>query len=72
MKSRKVVLINLLVGQEKTCRHRQQTCGHSRGQKRVGQILRVKQLANDKPEGVGWDGEWEGDSRGRGRMYTYG
>ena len=22
--------------------------------------------------GVGWDGKWEGGSKGRGHMYTYG
>ena len=25
-----------------------------------------------RPRGVGWDGRWEGDSRGRGHMYAYG
>ena len=25
-----------------------------------------------KPRGVGWGGRWEGSSRGRGHMYTYG
>ena len=25
-----------------------------------------------KPRGVGWGGRWEGDSKGRGYMYTYG
>ena len=25
-----------------------------------------------KPRGVGWGGRWEGDSRWRGHMYTYG
>ena len=26
----------------------------------------------DKPGGVGWGGSWEGGSKGRGYMYTYG
>ena len=25
-----------------------------------------------QPRGVGWGGRWEGGSRGRGRVYTYG
>ena len=25
-----------------------------------------------KPRGVGWEGRWEGGSKGRGYMYTYG
>ena len=25
-----------------------------------------------QPRGVGWGGRWEGDSKGRGDMYTYG
>jgi len=25
-----------------------------------------------QPRGVGWGGRWEGDSKGRGYMYTYG
>ena len=25
-----------------------------------------------QPRGVGWGGRWEGRSRGRGQMYTYG
>ena len=25
-----------------------------------------------QPRGVGWGGRWEGASRGRGYMYTYG
>ena len=25
-----------------------------------------------QPRGVGWGGRWEGGSRGRGHMYTYG
>ena len=25
-----------------------------------------------QPRGVGWGGRWEGCSRGRGQMYTYG
>ena len=25
-----------------------------------------------QPRGVGWGGRWEGVSRGRGHMYTYG
>ena len=25
-----------------------------------------------QPRGVGWGGRWEGGSRGRGQMYTYG
>ena len=25
-----------------------------------------------KPRGVGWGGRWEGASKGRGYMYTYG
>ena len=24
-----------------------------------------------QPRGVGWGGRWEGDSKGRGYMYTY-
>ena len=25
-----------------------------------------------QPRGVGWGGTWEGGSRGRGHIYTYG
>ena len=25
-----------------------------------------------QPRGVGWGGRWEGGSKGRGHMYTYG
>ena len=25
-----------------------------------------------QPRGVGWEGRWEGGSKGRGYMYTYG
>ena len=25
-----------------------------------------------QPRGVGWGGRWEGDSKGKGYMYTYG
>ena len=28
--------------------------------------------ALQQPRGVGWDERWEGGSRGRGHMYTYG
>ena len=28
--------------------------------------------ALDKPGGVGWGGKWEGVSKGRRYMYTYG
>ena len=33
MESRKVVLLNLFVGQEKRHRHREHTCGHSWGRR---------------------------------------
>ena len=29
MESRKMVVMNLFVGQEQRCRHRKQTCGHN-------------------------------------------
>ena len=28
--------------------------------------------ALNQPRGVGWAGRWEGGSKGRGYMYTYG
>ena len=28
--------------------------------------------ALNQPRGVGWEGRWEGVSKGRGYMYTYG
>ena len=31
MESRKMVLMNLFIGQQRRYRHREQTCGHSRG-----------------------------------------
>ena len=40
MESRKMVLMNLSVGQQWRGSHREQACGH-RGQKRVGQMERV-------------------------------
>ena len=34
--------------------------------------LRKLQQALYQPRGVGWGGRWEGGSKGRGYMYTYG
>ena len=31
MESRRMVVMNLFAGQKQRCRHRDQTCGHSRG-----------------------------------------
>ena len=35
-------------------------------------LRRLKQGFCYQPRGVGWRGRWEGDSKGRGYMYTYG
>ena len=32
MESRKMILMNLFAGQQWTCRHREQTCGHGLGE----------------------------------------
>ena len=34
--------------------------------------LRKLKQALYQPRGVGWEGRWEGGSKGRGYMYTYG
>ena len=34
--------------------------------------LRKLKRALYQPRGVGWGGRWEGGSKGRGYMYTYG
>ena len=34
--------------------------------------LRKLQQPLYQPRGVGWGGRWEGGSKGRGYMYTYG
>ena len=34
--------------------------------------LRKQTGALCQPRGVGWEGRWEGGSKGRGYMYTYG
>ena len=34
--------------------------------------LRNKTGAPYQPRGMGWGGRWEGGSKGRGYMYTYG
>ena len=34
--------------------------------------LRELKCALYQPRGVGWEKKWEGSSRGRGHMYTYG
>ena len=34
--------------------------------------LRKLNRAQNQPRGVGWGGRWEGVSKGRGYMYTYG
>ena len=36
MESRKMVLMNLLSGQQWRCRHREQTCGHKGGKESMG------------------------------------
>ena len=43
------------------------------------QLMRICSLAQEtqtgalyQPRGVGWGGRWEGGSRGRGHVYTYG
>ena len=35
-------------------------------------LRKLKQGLWCQPGGVGWVGSWEGDSKGRGYMYTYG
>ena len=88
MESRKMVLKNLFAGQHGRNGHREQTYEHGRGVERVRCMDRVtwkltlpyvKQIANRnlllalcQPRGVGWGGRWEGGSKERGHMYTYG
>ena len=33
MESRKIVVVNLFAGQQWSCRHREQTCGHGEGRR---------------------------------------
>ena len=43
--------------------------------KQTEETLLVERLLNwgwGQPRGVGWGGRWEGGSRGRGYVYTYG
>jgi len=35
-------------------------------------VLETQTGALYQPRGVRWGGRWEGDSKGRGYMYTYG
>ena len=35
-------------------------------------LRKLKTGALYQPRGVGWEGRWEGGSKGRGYMYTYG
>ena len=35
-------------------------------------LKKLKQGLCNQPRGVGWGGRWEGGSKGRGNMYTYG
>ena len=35
-------------------------------------LRKLKQGLCYQPRGVGWGGRWEGGSKGRGYMYTYG
>ena len=35
-------------------------------------LRKLKQGLCHQPRGVGWGGRWEGGSKGRGYMYTYG
>ena len=35
-------------------------------------LRKLKQGFLYQPRGVGWGGRWEGGSKGRGYMYTYG
>ena len=32
----------------------------------------LRKLKQGQPKGVGWGGTWEGDSKGRGYLYTCG
>ena len=41
MELRKMVLMNLLAGQQWRCRHREQTCGHREGKESMGKMERV-------------------------------
>ena len=35
-------------------------------------LKKSKEKINGIPRGVGWGGRWEGGSRGKEHMYTYG
>ena len=35
-------------------------------------LKKLEQGLCNQPRGVGWGGRWEGGSKGRGYMYTYG
>ena len=54
MESRKIVLMNLFAGQQWRCRHREKTCGHSRGRKGWDKLRESMETYNVKT-----DSQWK-------------
>ena len=94
MESRKMILKNLLTGQQWRNRHREQTYGHGErggegemyGKSNMEAYIAICKIDSQRQFAVclrkqglcinleGWDGagRWEGGSKRRGYMHTYG